>query len=143
MNNNNQEKIGSATEKFIAKAFKNKGYWAYIIPRKTNGQPCDIFAAKGINNKVIVYLVDAKHVRDYEVSFPFSRIEPNQYASMNYALNFAKLSNLGFVIFFEKDKTLYYLPYQDVLKYTAMGMKSVNMSKLAKFEEILNDEDNF
>ena len=143
-----QLKIGTATEKFIAKTFKNYGYWVYNMPLKINGQPCDLIAVKGIElvaiSGTIAWLIDAKHVREDEVSFPFSRIEPNQTSSMSYAVGFAKIPQkyVGFAVFFERDKTLYWLSYQELVKMTNEGKKSVNMKDLPKLEEVIYNADN-
>ena len=135
-----QLKLGSATEKFIAKTLRNFGYWVYNMPMKTSGQPCDIFAAKG-GKTVLVWLIDGKHVRTDEVSFTFARVEPNQISSMRYATEFAKLTNVGFCVFFDRDKKLRWLSFD---KFTTMqkdGAKSVNMSELEFFEEVLKNAD--
>ena len=142
VNNNIRNEEGSATEKFTAKTFKKYGYWAYIMPKKVNGQPCDLVAGKG-GKRTLMWLVDAKHVRQDEVSFPFDRIEPNQISSMAYAMNFAKLQNIGFAIFFERTKKLYWFAYTDYIKYAQLGCKSVNMNELLEFEEVLQNEDSY
>lgn len=147
LSNNVRNEEGSATEKFVAKTFKKAGYWALIIPKKVNGQPCDVVAGKGSTNsqKTLMWLVDAKHVRAEEVSFPFDRIEPNQITSMAYAMNFAKINgrNIGFAIFFERTKKLYWFSYQDYIRYSQWDYKSVNMNELLEFEEVLKDENNY
>lgn len=131
---------GNATEKFVVKTFKKHGYWGYILPKKVNGQPCDIVAGKG-GKRTIMWLVDAKHVEEGKVSFSFDRIEPNQISSMAYATNYAKLDNVGFCIFFDRTKSLYWFKYTDYLKYVSCGYKSVNMNELQDFEEVLNNEE--
>ncbi len=136
-----QEKLGKATEKLVVKTFKKFKYWAYLIPKKTGGQPCDIVAAK--KDKVyLVWLVDAKHVREQDVSFDFDRVEANQITSMRYARDFSGMENLGFVIFFDRDKQLRYLPFEDYENFAKNGIKSVNMNNLALFAEVLTDADN-
>lgn len=127
---------GNKTEKFVAKTLKKYGYWNYILPKKVNGQPCDVFAAKG-GKKTIVWNIDAKHVEEGKVSFSFDRIEPNQHTSFMYAINFANLENCGFAIYFDRTKSLYWLSYQDYLKYADLGQKSVNINDLKDFEEVL------
>ena len=134
-----QIKIGTATEKFIAKTLKGLGYWVYNMPLKTSGQPCDLVAIKGN----IPWLIDGKHVRDDEVSFPFSRIEPNQLSSMAYAHQFAKIQNIGFAIFFDRTKQLYWFSYQDLIKCQQLGMKSINMQNLELFEEVIKNADSY
>lgn len=133
---------GNATERFVSKTFKKFGYWSYILPKKVNGQPCDVCAGKG-GERTLMWLVDAKHVESSKVSFTFDRIEPNQISAMAYALNYAKISNLGFAIFFDRDKKLYWFSYQDFVKCQQLGMKSVNMNTLVSFDEVLANEDNY
>lgn len=140
MTANKQLIEGNKTEKFVAKTLKKYGYWNYIIPKKINGQPCDVFAAKG-GNKTIVWNIDAKHVEGGKVSFSFDRIEPNQHTSFAYAINFAHLDNCGFAIFFDRTKSLYWFPYKDYMKYAELGLKSINMNELRDFEEVLKDAD--
>lgn len=135
-----QKKLGDATEKFTTKTLRNFGYWVYNMPMKTSGQPFDIIAVKG-GKSFLVWLVDAKHVRDEQVSFTFARIEPNQISSMAYAHNFAKIENLGFAIFFDRDKQLRWLPYLDYVEMEKQGQKSVNMNNLKLFTEVLSDAD--
>lgn len=136
-----QIKLGDATEKFIVKGLKNYGYWVYNFPKKASGQPCDIVAIKG-GKSYLVWLIDAKHVEEDIVSFTFNRIEANQISSMNYAYNYAKfnIDNLGFCIFFARDKQLRWFPFKDYLFMNNMGKKSVNMNELKLFTEVLNDE---
>ena len=133
-----QLKLGTATEKNICKTLRNAGYWVYNMPMKNVGQPCDIVALKGSASS---WLIDGKHVRDQEVSFSFSRIEPNQISSMQYASDFAKIKNVGFVIFFDRDKQLRWFPYAEYLKMHQLGCKSVNMNDLELFEEVIKNED--
>lgn len=131
---------GNKTEKFVAKTMKKYGYWTYVIPKKINGQPCDVFAAKG-GNHTIVWNIDAKHVDEGKVSFAFDRIEPNQHTSFAYAINFANLENCGFAIYFDRTKSLYWFSYHDYLRYNMLGYKSVNMNELQDFEEVLKNAD--
>lgn len=142
INSNIRNEEGGKTEKFAAKTFKKYGYWSYIMPKKVNGQPCDIVATKG-GKRSIIWLVDAKHVEEEKVSFTFDRIEPNQLSSFDYATNFAKIRNCGFAIFFERTKKLYWFAYADYIKYAQLGCKSVNMNELIEFEEALQNEDNY
>ena len=135
-----QIKLGNATEKFIAKTLRNAGYWCYNIPKKVGGQPCDLFAFKE-GKSTLVWLIDGKHVSSDKVSFTFDRIEPNQISAFAYARDFAKAKRMGFAIYFERTKKLYWFHFNDYVKYTQLGMKSVNMSDLTEFEEVLKDED--
>ena len=137
-----QEKLGRATEKLVCKTFKQHGYWCYNIPKKVEGQPCDIVAAKKNGTTFLVWLVDAKHIRNEDVSFTFDRIEPNQITSMRYARDFSKLENLGFVIFFDRDKQLRWFAFENYEELAKNGVKSINMANLTLFTEVLENIDN-
>ena len=139
-----KDKNGKGTEKFVCKVLKKYGYWAYNIPMKTNGQPFDIVSAKGLGEgKMMCWFADAKHVEENKVSFTFDRIEPNQITSMSYITQFAKVdaNYVGFAIFFERTKSLYWFPYALFLKLTQLDCKSVNLSDLEDFEEVLKNAD--
>lgn len=137
-----QDKYGKATEKFVCKTLRKFGYWVYNIPKKTSGQPCDIVAIKK-NITYLVWLIDAKHIRNEEVSFTFNRIEPNQIAAMRYARDFSNIDacSLGFAIFFDRDKQLRWLPFEIYEKLVKDEVKSVNMNDLRLLSEVLEDAD--
>ena len=137
-----QDKLGKATEKFVCKTLKKFGYWAYNLPKKVEGQPCDIVAIKK-NKAYLIWLIDAKHIRNNEVSFTFDRIEPNQISSMRYARDFSNIDacSLGFAIFFDRDKQLRWLPFEFYEELAKNGVKSVNMNILRLFTEVLEDAD--
>lgn len=126
-----QNIVGKKTEKDVCKIFREHGYWVYNIPSKTYGQPFDIVAAK----ETTIWLTDGKHVRGENVSFDISRIEPNQWASMQYAIDYAKLKNVGFVIDFERTNTLYYLPFTKCQELKKQNIKSINLKYLDTFED--------
>ena len=131
-----QNQIGREYEKILAKYLNKKfGFWVYQIPPKTNGQPCDIIALK----KKVSFLMDAKHVEESKVSFTFDRIEPNQITALAYAHNFAQIENVGFAIYFERDKTWYWLPYDTFLYLHNLKEKSVNKGLLVKLEDVINE----
>ena len=135
-------KIGSDCEKQVINILRGNGFWCYLTPRTATGQPVDIIAAKSKNNCDIVYLFDVKHVRDETVSFTLERIEANQWSSLGYARNFANLERLGFAIYFERNKTLYWLPFTKALELKEKGIKSINLKSLGKFEEEINENNN-
>ena len=129
-----QLNVGNETEDYIAKFFKSKGYWAYITPKKFNGQPIDIIAIKESN----AWLVDAKHLRKEDKSFPFSRIEPNQRNSMEYAKKFAKVENIGFCICWDIcPGKVFFLHYDKLIEYEEKGRKSAKLEELEDFECVL------
>jgi len=129
-----QIEVGNRTETKVAEVFKKNGYWAYICPKHNGGQPVDIIALKNNTN----WLVDAKHVRAEESSFPFSRIEPNQFMSLDYVTNFANIQNTGFGVYFERDMKVYYLDYKKCLEMAKKGLKSINMKDMPLLEDIIN-----
>lgn len=132
-----QQIEGDKTEAIIAKVFKEKGYWAYITPRKVNGQPVDIIAMKdGVN-----WLVDAKHLEENKKSFPFSRVEANQIDSLTYAQQNNGIKNTGFVIGQENDGfKLFFLPFDKLIELMKNDVKSVKISDLEDFLEVLENE---
>lgn len=129
-----QNIVGDSTEQFIANFLRENGYWAYILPKKVGGQPFDIIACR-YNN---IWFVDAKHLEKEKASFTFDRIEPNQKTSMLYAQQFAHISNMGFIIYWERTpEKLYFLPYDRVLRSEKEGKKSVKIEDLNEFKEVL------
>lgn len=140
----NNTTIGNKTEKTVSSIFREHGYWVYNCPKsQTGSQPFDLIAIKGGTN-YIVWFVDGKHVRENEVSFSLKRIEPNQWASMQYASGFAKVNveNMGFVIQFERTGVFYWLSYKNALELAKNNEKSINLNKLKPFEEIFNEHSN-
>lgn len=129
-----QNIVGDSTEQFIANFLRENGYWAYILPKKVGGQPFDIIACR-YNN---IWFVDAKHLEKEKASFSFDRIEPNQKTSMLYAQQFAHITNMGFIIYWERTpEKLYFLPYDRVLKSEKEGKKSVKIEDLNEFKAVL------
>lgn len=135
-------KIGNKTEKTISSILRQYGYWVYNCPRSTSGaQPVDFIAfKKNSKDKYIVWLIDGKHVRVQEASFPFARIEPNQIVSLQYAHDFSRvdIENLGFAIEFERTGVFYWFPFETYLKQAKNGQKSVNLKDLDLFEKELD-----
>lgn len=135
----NNISIGNKTEKTVSSILRDNGYWVYNCPRSNVGaQPIDLIAIKG-GEKVVAWFIDGKHVRSDEVSFPLKRIEPNQWASLKYINEFAKINidTLGFAIEFERTGEFYWLPYKTTLELSKNNEKSINLSKLKLFEEVL------
>ena len=129
---NIQQHVGSASEKDIAKLCKSKGYWVHRMPTTTNGQSVDFIIVKGEE----FYIFDCKHVSEDKVSFTFGRIESNQEASLNYMVEFAKISplRLGFAIYFERIHKYLWLPYMLYKDLKAKGEKSCNMQLITHYE---------
>lgn len=130
-----QLKNGNRDENIVINLFKNHKYWAHNFAKDSSGaQPVDVIAIKENCN----WLVDVKNVRKEDVSFPFSRIEPNQKTCMDFARNWARIKNLGFVICFERSnlKPLF-LSYDKYLEMSEKGLKSVKMTDLEELEGLL------
>lgn len=127
-----QLKNGNKAESEIAKIFHQFGFWVHIFAKNNSGsQPVDIVALRSDES----WLVDVKNVRSEDASFPFSRIEPDQKTSMDYAATFANVKNVGFVIVFDREEEdPKFLPYADT---TDESIKSVNISKLVSFKSLL------
>ena len=137
MINSIQNYVGKTTEIIIADFLREKGYWAYILPKKVGGQPFDIVACR-CN---YVWMVDAKHLEKEKASFSFDRIEPNQKTAMMYARTFANISNIGFVIYWERNTTqLYFLSYDRWQEMSKEGQKSVKIEDLENFGELIENE---
>ena len=136
--------IGNSVEKSICELFKKHHYWAANFPKSANGsQPVDIVAYRGGENSIFWY-IDGKNVNFKKVSFVLDRTEDNQMVSMDYVIHFAKANDkfVGFVIYFERTGEFYWLPYKKVLEVQKSGSKSVNLSEMRLFEEVLNENDN-
>ena len=137
----NNTQIGNKTERTISSILREHKYWVYNCPKSLSGsQPVDLIA---INSKRS-WLIDGKHVRINEVSFPLSRIEDNQLSTMDYAFGFAGMNKnyMGFAIEFDRTNEFYWLGYEEVLYMIDNNIKSIHLSKLKLFEEVLN-EDNY
>ena len=129
--------VGNTSEKKLTQIFKDNGFWAHRLAKADNGsQPFDIIAVK----KNIIWMVDSKHTREENASFPFSDIQPNQIVAMDYAIRFADVNSgrVGFVIFFERDAlSPRFLPYSLYCQMTNIGKKSVTYDGLMPFDQAL------
>jgi penicillin-binding protein-related factor A (putative recombinase) len=130
--NSVQDRKGAEVEALVCAVLRRHRYWAHDMARSASGaQPADVAAMRGGSN----YLIDAKNVRPEEISFPFSRIEPNQRQSMEYALTVCGITGAGFAVRFERDGRLMFLPFQDVKRIEAQGRKSARPDEMSGFEE--------
>lgn len=131
--NSVQLTVGNKTEQNVVNILRKNRYWVYNCPKKLGGQPVDIIALKDNIN----ILVDAKHVEKEKVSFSFDRIEPNQITSLMYARDYAGIKNLGFAIEFERTGEIMWFPFKFYEELVKDGFKSIKMSQMALFEEVL------
>jgi hypothetical protein len=137
-----QGDLGRNTEKNITDFFQQHRYWALIIPRGVGGQPFDIIAR--YKNKKIglddMWFIDAKHLEENKVSFSFNRIEANQISSMEYARDFCGIDEqMGFVVEWEKDGNLYYFSFEDFLRISEEGRKSIKIEEMQNFSELIRE----
>lgn len=139
-----QSENGLRDEKLACELFKKWGYWAHSLAKGANGsQPFDIIAVRGKRGPLCdAWFVDVKNVRKEEASFPFSRIEPNQLASMRYLIDFAKVGHghIGFVIYSERDlDNPVFLPYLNVAESLGKGKKSAKLGCLVPMSIVLQE----
>lgn len=145
----NNVSIGNNVEQTICKMFAKHHYWAYNCPKNASGgQPVDVIAYRGGEDDgrhSKFWYVDGKNVNFKKVSFVLDRTEDNQIMSMDYVIHFAKANNkyVGFVVYFERTENYYWLPYEKVLEVNKSGSKSINLSEMRLFEEVLNESDNW
>lgn len=130
-----QMKNGNRAERDIGWLFQTKGFWAHNFAKSQSGaQPVDFVAIRENES----WLLDVKNVRSQDVSFPISRIEPNQWACFDYARNFAKIKNLGIAIRHENSEIYaFWLSYDKLLEMKEKGQKSIKLSDLEALEKIL------
>lgn len=130
---------GAKGEMIAQKFFREHGYWVHLMGRSASGsQPVDLIAVKGIEKGNQVWLLDVKFVSSSKPSFGFDDIQPDQLTTFRYAREYAHLTNLGFLIVFERDlDNPRYLPYGEYLQKVDKGQKSMNMDYICKMEEIL------
>lgn len=136
--------IGSATERKITGILRDERYWTYNCPKSLSGsQPVDIIAIKGAGLGLSkAWFIDGKHVDAKKISFPFSDIQPNQWATMDFAANFAGIDKkrMGFAIEFERLGDIFWFPYDMALDMANSGKLSVNASALRTFKEVVYED---
>ena len=72
----NNKSLGNKFEQNLCEKLSLYGFWSHCMAMNKSGQPADIIAVR--NQKA--YLIDAKVCSND--TFPFSRIEENQYFAM-------------------------------------------------------------
>ena len=126
---------GNRAEKDVGLIFKKHGFWVHNFAKSQSGsQPVDIVAIRENES----WLLDVKNLRKEDISFPFSRIEPNQLTCFDYARNFAKIKNLGIAICHENcENGAFWLSYDRLLQLIENGSKSVKLRDLELLEKYL------
>ena len=121
---------GNEGQRIIIKTLREYGFWVHLTQRKPDGsQPVDLIALRNDSS----WLIDAKFVRaEAKGRFSFGDIQANQLASMEYASEFAGLTNMGFAIVFEEDKeTPRFLPFGEYMAMRMEGKKSAKKEEMA------------
>ena len=134
-NSGKQLAVGNATEEYVVHLLKTRHYWVYPTAKKVGGQPVDLICGKDTQ----IWLIDVKHVRSEDCSFTLSRIEPNEWTTMQYAAEWANIekSHMGFSIQFDRTMTVYWLGYEKALEMAENDEKSINLNRLIPIEEVL------
>lgn len=123
---------GDHGESIVAELFKERGYWAHVIQRNRSGQqPFDIVAVKND----MAWLVDAKYVAKGR-RFNFSDVQPDQIESMGYAMDFANLTNVGFVIVFAEHDAIRFLSFEVYTKMKEDGAVSATIEETVDFRRL-------
>lgn len=118
MTSQNNKKVGNKIEVEVANYLFQKNYWVHLLKQGVKGQPFDLIAIK--NN--IALMGDVKHCSQNR--FDFKRIEPNQFTSMELALECGN-TNIGFFLVGEKIKFI----KRETLKKLVLEykIKSINL----------------
>jgi hypothetical protein len=133
-----QNDAGTKAEVAVRDFFAERRYWSFLIPKSRDGQPFDLIARKDSKNYKDIWFIDAKHLEENKVSFAFSRIEPNQISSMEYAKYFCGIDDqMGFVVMWERDENLYYFSFDDFLRISEEGRKSIKIEEMQNFSELI------
>lgn len=122
---------GVQAEKYVSNELSKLGLWVGDFNKGYTGtQPFDQIAIS--NNYVWCY--DVKH--STIDNFNFSRVEENQELALGFL---HKLKNvfvyLGFLIVYQDE--IYFLRFRDYLYYKQRGKKSVKITELEKFIDLL------
>ena len=138
---------GKKAERIICTYLRHQGYWVHDTGRTNSGsQPVDIIAMKGnaFNDLCHVMLLDAKYIRAEDASFPFSRIEPNQMTSLDYASHYAGVSEdcLGFgIVSGRNENDIRFLPLTQLRDLKENDKKSVRWEELSPLWAFIKTKD--
>jgi Holliday junction resolvase len=119
----NNKKLGSTTERTLAKLMHAEGWWVHLIKDKINGQPFDLVMSK--HN--VTWFLDIKHVKEGQDYFPISRIEENQRNAMKM-LETCGTDKTGFIIYFEGDG--WFMMQNKNINYQSDRVYKVEMKRL-------------
>lgn len=121
MTSQNNKKVGNKIEVEVANYLFQKNYWVHLLKQGVKGQPFDLIAVK--NN--VALMGDAKHCSQNR--FDFNRIEPNQYTSMELALECGN-TNIGFFLVGMHDE-IKFIKWTNLKKLVLENkIKSINLS---------------
>lgn len=125
----NKIRTGIQAEKYVAEELAKRGCWVGNFNKGHTGtQPFDQI----MSGKKKVWAYDVKHSKIDR--FDFRRVEENQESALGFLYK-QGVVNTGFVIVY-KD-TLYYLSYGTYLTLKKNGDKSVKITELIPFLDLL------
>lgn len=125
----NKIRTGIQAEKYVAEELAKRGCWVGNFNKgRTGTQPFDQI----MTGKKKVWAYDVKHSKINR--FDFRRVEENQESALGFLYK-QGVVNTGFVIVY-KD-TLYYLSYGTYLALKNAGDKSVKITELITFLDLL------
>lgn len=125
----NKIRTGIQAEKYVAEELAKRGCWVGNFNKGNTGtQPFDQIMI----SKKKVWAYDVKHSKIDR--FDFRRVEANQELALGFLYQ-QGVVNTGFVIVY-KD-TLYYLSYGTYLRFKNTGDKSVKITELITFLDLL------
>lgn len=125
----NKIRTGIQAEKYVAEELAKRGCWVGNFNKGNTGtQPFDQIMI----GKKKVWAYDVKHSKIDR--FDFRRVEANQESALGFLYN-KGVVNTGFVMVY-KD-TLYYLSYGTYLALKNTGDKSVKITELITFLDLL------
>ena len=132
---NQNKKNGTAFERWLAFELHKHGFWAHLVAQGRDGQPVDVFAARGGH----ACIIDCKDCRnDY---FSFERVEENQYYSMEL---WGETGNgEGWFALLLQEGEVWMLPFNRVARY--MNIQSrMNADEIresgTRLEDWLNED---
>lgn len=129
----NRNKLnGNAFERELAETLSQRGWWAHVMQQSKNGQPADLIVA----NRKATALIDCK-LLDSTNSFPFSRIEPNQWYAM---ARFKDCTGIpGYLAIRMKDGQIRLVKMTTIELLAAHGNTTMNYDELTHLSQSLDE----
>ena len=119
---------GTKFEDELQAIFGRNEFWCHLFQQNVRGQPCDLIAAK--NRRCL--LIDAKDCK--RDKFPLSRVEDNQFYSMQRWVMIAKFE--AYFAFKLSDGRIKIAPFNKVKLDLQAGVKSYEKEDFEQFSSI-------